>query len=107
MGLDSLVGSGRDDLGPDSADQLIQFEQILHSLVGEWCMIFKLWGLFPSCLSNPSNSLSKPNLLPQLGEGAIILNSLPNIIQHVHFSLLHSLEDRVFGLHPYGQWQHS
>ena len=96
-GLDSLVGSGIDDLGPDSADQLIQSEEILHSPVGEQCVIFKFWGLLSGCLSNLSYSLSKPNLLPQLGEGVIIFNSLQNIVQHVHLSFIASkIEFLVF-----------
>ena len=104
-GLDSLIGLGRDDLGLDSADQLVQFEEILHSTVGEWCMIFKLWGLLPSHLSDLSDSLLKPNLLSQLGDGVIIFNSVLNVVQHVHFFLFHSFKDQIFSLHSYGQWQ--
>ena len=92
-GLNSLIGSRRDDLSSDSADQLIQFEEIFHSPVVEWCMIFKLWRLLPSHLSDLSDSLLKPNLLFQLGGGAIIFNSLPNIVQHVHFPFFHSFKD--------------
>ena len=67
-------------------------------------MVFKLWRLLPISFSDPGDSLSKPNLLSQLGEGAIIFNLLPNIVQHVHFPFFHCFKDQIFGLHSYGQW---
>ena len=106
MGLNSFIGLWRDDLSLDGADQLIQLEEIFHSPVGERCMVLKNWRLLPSCLSNLCDSLSKPNLLSQLGEGATLLNSLPNIGQHVHFPFLHRFKDQIFGLCTYSQWHY-
>ena len=93
--FNGLVGSWGDDLSSDSADQFTQFEEIFHSPVREWCMVFKLWRLLPSSLSDLGDSLSKPNLFPQLGERAIVLGLFPNIVQHVHFPFFHCFEDRV------------
>ena len=90
-----LVRLRRDDLCPDGTDQFIQFKQILHSPVGERCMIFELWKLFSSCLSNLSDSLSKPNFFSQFGKRAIVFNLLPDVIQHVYLSLFHGFEDGV------------
>ena len=64
--LNSFVGLRRDDFSLDSADQLIQFEEIFHSLVEEWCMILELWRLLPGCFSDLGDSLLKPSLLSQL-----------------------------------------
>ena len=66
-------------------------------------MVFELWRLLSGHLSNPGDSLLKPNLLPQVGERAIVLDSLPNIVQHVHFLFLHCFKDQVFGLCTYSQ----
>ena len=66
-------------------------------------MVFELWTLLPSHLSNLGDSLSKPNLLSQLGEGAIVLNSLPDIVQHVHFPFFHRFKDQIFGLCTFSQ----
>ena len=85
MSLNGFIGLRRNDLSFDSADQLIQFKEIFHFLVGEWHMVFELWRLLSGCLSDLGDSLSKPNLLSQLEEGAIVFNSLPNVVQHVHF----------------------
>ena len=91
--FNSFIGSWRDDLSSEYADQLIKFKEIFHSLIREWCMVFELWGLLPGHLSNPSDSLLKPNLLFQLGMGAIVLDSLPNVVQQVHFPFLHRFKD--------------
>ena len=42
MGLNGFIGLRRDDLGSNSADQLIQCSEIFHSPVGEWHMVFEL-----------------------------------------------------------------
>ena len=100
MSFNSFIRSWRDDLSSDSADQFIQLKEIFHYPVREWCMVYKLWKLLPSCLSNPGDSLSKPNLLPQLRERAVVLDSLPNVVQHVHFLFLHHFEDQVLAFVP-------
>ena len=68
MSLNGLVGPRGNDLSSDGANQLIQFKEVLHSSVGEWCVIFELRGLFPNCFCNLGHSLLESDLFPHLRE---------------------------------------